>query len=406
MYKKKINSILVLTPSYPGVGVQKADTPVVHYFVREWVKYGVNVRVIHYPVNFPNVVNLIAKPLKSIIEAKEGSEIRTWNLDERDFEIDGVRVKRIPLVKYMPHTRYSKNQIQKAFNKTLRYLESENFVPDIICSHWVNPQYELMHLLKKQFGCKTCYVAHDAGADLLTIYKRESLEYINETDIIGYRSAPIKKDFESNFSCSSKPSFMCYSGIPSKYVEEMHRSIDNVNTFIHVGTLLKRKYPVEIIPAVYKAFNQDDFRIIYVGTGEEVKEIHNTCKQLKVEKKVHLLGRLPREKVVEQMDKNSVFIMISKNEAFGLVYLEAMARGCITIASRNEGFDGIIKDGENGFLCKAGDSEELSSILIKLKQLPKEEWQRISLSAIKTAYSLTDEKVAMYYLNSIVSIIE
>ena len=37
--------------------------------------------------------------------------------------------------------------------------------------------------------------------------------------------------------------------------------------------------------------------------------------------------------------------MISSSETFGLVYLEAMAAGCITIASRDEGFDGIIKDG-------------------------------------------------------------
>ena len=37
--------------------------------------------------------------------------------------------------------------------------------------------------------------------------------------------------------------------------------------------------------------------------------------------------------------------MISELETFGLVYIEAMAAGCITIASRNEGFDGIIKDG-------------------------------------------------------------
>ena len=41
--------------------------------------------------------------------------------------------------------------------------------------------------------------------------------------------------------------------------------------------------------------------------------------------------------------------MISKNEAFGLVYLEAMLAGCI-VASRN-GIDGIIIDGYNGFLC-------------------------------------------------------
>lgn len=46
------------------------------------------------------------------------------------------------------------------------------------------------------------------------------------------------------------------------------------------------------------------------------------------------------------------FIMISKNEAFGLVYLEAMSAGCITIASRGEGFDGVIIHGVNGFYVK------------------------------------------------------
>lgn len=40
--------------------------------------------------------------------------------------------------------------------------------------------------------------------------------------------------------------------------------------------------------------------------------------------------------------------MISRNETFGVVYLEAMAAGCITIASRNVGYDGIIVDRVNG----------------------------------------------------------
>ena len=93
--------------------------------------------------------------------------------------------------------------------------------------------------------------------------------------------------------------------------------------------------------------------------------------------------------------------MISRGEAFGLVYLEAMARGCITIASKDEGFDGVIQDGKNGFLCKAGDSEELALILDKIKQMPKEELNAISHAAIETAHELTDEKVAEVYLNSI-----
>ena len=54
--------------------------------------------------------------------------------------------------------------------------------------------------------------------------------------------------------------------------------------------------------------------------------------------------------------------MISSNEVFKLVYLEAMAQGCIVIASKGGGFDGINVDGQNGFLCEPGDSEQLESI--------------------------------------------
>ena len=123
---------------------------------------------------------------------------------------------------------------------------------------------------------------------------------------------------------------------------------------------------------------------------------------LRVSDKVHLLGRQERDEVVRQMDESDVFVMISRNEAFGLVYLEAMARGCITIASRKEGFDGIIQDGVNGFLCEAGNTDELASIITRLRQMPINELQKISDAAVKTASELTDEKAAAYYLSQIV----
>ena len=102
------------------------------------------------------------------------------------------------------------------------------------------------------------------------------------------------------------------------------------------------------------------------------------------------------------MDRSDVFIMISKAETFGLVYLEAMARGCITIASRNEGMDGIIVDGENGFLCDAGDSNELGSIIAKLKRMDSNTLQKISKNAIITAAKMTDNKMAEKYIKSVV----
>ena len=95
--------------------------------------------------------------------------------------------------------------------------------------------------------------------------------------------------------------------------------------------------------------------------------------------------------------------MISEGEAYGLVYLEAMARGCITIASRDEGFDGVIVDGVNGFLCKAGDAGELAAIIRKINAMPPEQKRKISLNAWETAKGLTDYLAAKRYIEDVLS---
>jgi glycosyltransferase involved in cell wall biosynthesis len=80
-----------------------------------------------------------------------------------------------------------------------------------------------------------------------------------------------------------------------------------------------------------------------------------------------------------------------------------MARGCITIASRNEGFDGVIVDGENGFLCEAGNAQELASIIKRINMMSPIERQAISDRAIETAKLLTDENAAKMYIDNVIT---
>lgn len=78
-----------------------------------------------------------------------------------------------------------------------------------------------------------------------------------------------------------------------------------------------------------------------------------------------------------------------------------MANGCITIASRNEGIDGIIENGVNGFLCEAGNWMELRKIINHINMLSDEEKQLISTNARKTACKMTDSNVANAYYHFI-----
>jgi glycosyltransferase involved in cell wall biosynthesis len=396
-----IHNILLLTPVYPADDVHKSTTPVVHYFTREWVKMGYNVQVIHYPVNFPKFVYWMARPLKDTIGTKVGSEIRTWPLKEREYELEGVKVKRFPLVKIRPHSRYPMREIRRAQSKTIEYCKSIDFKPDVIICHWINPTLDLMCQLKQYFNVPICYIAHDAGNDLHSIYSNEAFAMLKSVDVIGYRSRSIKEEMERDYKLQSKPNFQCYSGIPKSFLADSKRVVEKVSSFIFVGTLLKRKYPAEIVPAVSSAYRNEMFDITYIGDGKESNNVKRYAKQFGVEKKVHLLGRIPREKVVGLLDDHDVFVMISRSETFGLVYLEAMARGCITIAAKNEGFDGIIEDGRNGFLCEAGNVEELTSIIMKLKSMSAADLTAISSAAMDTARKLTDVAVAENFIRTI-----
>ena len=363
---------------------------------------GYDVRVVHYKSAFPNVMVKIAKFLMKFIKINTTYVLRPVIVRDRVHEIDGIQVKRIVIPKIRPHSLFKKKHINLAIEKTTSYLDDESFAPDVIVSHWANPQLEIMKILKDKYDCHTCYIAHSDTE--INVYGNRIESLLCNTDLIGFRSDYICRRFLETHKWD-KPSFFCYSGIPEAYVDPNRKKVfDGIKNFVYVGTLISRKYPSAIIPSLAKVYGSEEFSLSYIGEGNERPSIEKTAKAYNVSDRVHLLGRIPREQVVEQLDRNDVFVMISKCETFGLVYLEAMARGCITIASKREGFDGIIQDGVNGFLCDAGNSDELAEIITKIRSMNKGELQQISDNAIKTSCELTDVKAAKTYIENVISL--
>lgn len=56
-------------------------------------------------------------------------------------------------------------------------------------------------------------------------------------------------------------------------------------------------------------------------------------------------------------------------EGFGITIVEAMASGCICIASDTGGIPEIIQDGETGFLSPRGDSQALADNLMRVQEM-------------------------------------
>lgn len=81
---------------------------------------------------------------------------------------------------------------------------------------------------------------------------------------------------------------------------------------------------------------------------------------------IKFYGALNHIEVLKFMSQCDIFIMPSKNEALGVVYLEAMSFKKPVIGSFNEGICDFIKDGINGFLV---DPDDVNGIVEKLRLL-------------------------------------
>lgn len=398
-----MKNILLITTIYPLKSNNKG-TPVCHYFAKEWVRMGYNVKVIHIQNIYPFYFYWIAKLFTKFISSKTGAVVYTKRDKGDKFILDDVEVSRIPVLKFVPHGKCYGKSIKKVISEVKYINERDNFVPNLIVGHFPNPQIELVNILKNIYpSAISSIVMHGDIWAIKSSYKKNYRELLKNIDIWGFRSEAIKKQFELEFGKVNK-SFMCYSGIPENIIVSENKKdfSGQMTNFIYIGEMIKRKFPMIVLHALHELYT-NDFKLTYIGDGYELNEIKDKIVQFNLSNSVQILGKLKRMDIINYLDNSDCFIMISKGEAFGLVYLEAMARGCITIGSRNEGIDGVIIDGYNGFLCEAGNVKELEDIITKINRLPSEERKKISDNAVETARNMTDYKVAEHYINSIIN---
>ncbi len=384
----------MLTSLYPvNDRIILHNTNVCHYFAKEWVKMGYNVRVIFNYNVYPQIFYLLNGIFGTIVGRFSGKAIFGEFINSRhDYEIDGVKISLLPIFKWKPGGIFKKKQILKQVDIISEILKNECYEPDCMIGHVTHPNLEILSKLKKIYRVSTGITLHGEP------YQPILIDDLRQMDFIGFRSLSIKKAFEMKYG-SHYNSFLCYSGVPERYIARMKRDWSKeVNRFLYVGNLIRRKHPSAIIAAVDKVYGTDNYSITYIGSGGEDKVIKTLVKKHGLEQRVFLKGHLDRNDIINEYDNADVFVMISENEAFGLVYLEAMARGCVVIASKNEGMDGIIKDGVNGFLCKAGDKAELSAVFEKIKSMSRTELELMSDKALATAENLTDRLSAQRYI--------
>ena len=142
----------------------------------------------------------------------------------------------------------------------------------------------------------------------------------------------------------------------------------------------------------------ENIELTVIGDGKERKTLE------KIDKSVKFLGSLPHDKVLEKMRENDIFVLPSVGETFGMVYLEAMASGCITVCTKGDGVDGIIKNGENGFLVEP-NSNSVKETLLNIKNMDIKSLNALRNNSFSTIKNYTSAICAERYLQQILKIL-
>lgn len=243
---------------------------------------------------------------------------------------------------------------------------------------------------------------HQSDIDVLTkpIYKfyfgKRLYKALVNAKAIACRSYTLKKDLLKLFPEFKEKTFVAPSGIDENLIIKKELHFSKPIKVLTAANFKKRKNIDKVIRAIG---GNCDFELTIIGSGEQEKFLQKLAKNFD---NIKFLGYKKHQDVISEMQKHDIFILPSVNETFGLVYLEAMASGCITIGTKDTGIDGIIVNGENGFLIEP-DIKNIKDVLNRIKCMDKNSLQTLSERSFHTIKQYTKKGCADKYLQQILS---
>lgn len=393
--------ILFITSLYP-VSADSSDITVtwsLHKLVRQWQKRdGVQVRVVR-PVYI-----YLSELLR--FRGKIGSNLKP--LTKKNIIIDEVPVIIFPVYK-IPQIAYYYKHLYKHVAKWLR---CDGWQPDMVVAHYdkslhIGYEYATLHNLPLAAGL---HITPDLMQENSCEFSRRCQHILERASLIACRSRYIYNKIHHWFPQHKDKSIIAYSGIEAAHIAPLPDALQRLKqwketaqetiSIVSVSSLIQRKHIDTVLRALAGLDVHQPWKYTVIGEGDERLKLEALAGQLGIDSRVRFTGLLPRERVIAELKQAHVFVLISSLETFGLVYLEAMAAGLLTIGAKNEGIDGIIHHYKNGFLSPAGQSKPLTTILEHIiTGMTLEELQPIITQAHHTIGQYTEEQAAHHYLH-------
>lgn len=172
----------------------------------------------------------------------------------------------------------------------------------------------------------------------------------------------------------------------------------------YVGRLAPEKNLSFLAEAVRTYLRRTDrAHFLVAGSGPSEGEIRKICQATDVAGRLHLVGSLQGQALVDAYHAMDVFVFASQSETQGLVLVEAMAAGKPVVAVDATGVREVVQDGKNGRLLKSEDSGAFAAAIEEVARATPAQRAAFAEAAQATARRFSmgtcSQKLARIYEN-------
>lgn len=206
---------------------------------------------------------------------------------------------------------------------------------------------------------------------IVTPYTRSILKYLHESTAVSEAALEYVR------SMTDDPVSIIPNGIDlHQFHAPRHRPDRAIKSILYIGRLEKRKgvnFLIDAFAILHK--HQHNVKLIIAGDGVDRDKLKDQVEELGLQKNVQFLGFVSETQKKKLLHDADLFCSPALyGESFGIVLLEAMASGLVTVAGNNPGYSSVLQGLGSLSLVDPKNSDEFASrmrLLLNEPQLRK-----------------------------------
>jgi glycosyltransferase involved in cell wall biosynthesis len=135
--------------------------------------------------------------------------------------------------------------------------------------------------------------------------------------------------------------------------------------------LIPEKQVTLAVRAVARAAARvDGLRGLFFGDGPQRKQLDEAIADSGLDGQIAALGFAGAEQIEQQMGTATCILVTSRREGYGLVVVEAAARGTpsVVVAGEDNAATELIEDGVNGLVARSADAETVAEAIVRVHE--------------------------------------